>query len=175
MGGGFNFHCDRFNILIHYEIFESTFATVLDKHAPMKSKCIRGNEKPHMNKSLKKAIMRRTKLWNKYCKSKSSEDLDAYRGQRNLITKMNKKAKYDHFNRTIQAFKNDSKAFWKSCKPFFSNSGPVETQLSLNHNGHIIQNSFEIANILNVHYSDCLLYTSPSPRDATLSRMPSSA
>ena len=25
------------------------------------------------------------------------------------------------------------------------------------------------------HYNDCLLYTSPSPRDATLSRMPSSA
>ena len=25
------------------------------------------------------------------------------------------------------------------------------------------------------HYEDCLLYTSPSPRDATLSRMPSSA
>ena len=26
-----------------------------------------------------------------------------------------------------------------------------------------------------LHYADCLLYTSPSPRDATLSRMPSSA
>ena len=26
-----------------------------------------------------------------------------------------------------------------------------------------------------VHNDDCLLYTSPSPRDATLSRMPSSA
>ena len=25
------------------------------------------------------------------------------------------------------------------------------------------------------HFRDCLLYTSPSPRDATLSRMPSSA
>ena len=25
------------------------------------------------------------------------------------------------------------------------------------------------------HYESCLLYTSPSPRDATLSRMPSSA
>ena len=25
------------------------------------------------------------------------------------------------------------------------------------------------------HINDCLLYTSPSPRDATLSRMPSSA
>ena len=26
-----------------------------------------------------------------------------------------------------------------------------------------------------IHIKDCLLYTSPSPRDATLSRMPSSA
>ena len=26
-----------------------------------------------------------------------------------------------------------------------------------------------------IHLGDCLLYTSPSPRDATLSRMPSSA
>ena len=30
-------------------------------------------------------------------------------------------------------------------------------------------------NIAPVVYGDCLLYTSPSPRDATLSRMPSSA
>ena len=29
--------------------------------------------------------------------------------------------------------------------------------------------------IVNVNAKDCLLYTSPSPRDATLSRMPSSA
>ena len=30
-------------------------------------------------------------------------------------------------------------------------------------------------NISNEYLKDCLLYTSPSPRDATLSRMPSSA
>ena len=30
-------------------------------------------------------------------------------------------------------------------------------------------------NIQYTHCKDCLLYTSPSPRDATLSRMPSSA
>ena len=29
--------------------------------------------------------------------------------------------------------------------------------------------------IINVHYKSCLLYTSPSPRDGLLSRMPSSA
>ena len=32
-----------------------------------------------------------------------------------------------------------------------------------------------IAELMNKKYKNCLLYTSPSPRDATLSRMPSSA
>ena len=36
-----------------------------------------------------------------------------------------------------------------------------------------IQNSSMSASL--EEFSDCLLYTSPSPRDATLSRMPSSA
>ena len=35
-----------------------------------------------------------------------------------------------------------------------------------------VREAFEL---LITHYKDCLLYTSPSPRDATLSRMPSSA
>ena len=33
----------------------------------------------------------------------------------------------------------------------------------------------DIKNIDFEHFENCLLYTSPSPRDATLSRMPSSA
>ena len=32
-----------------------------------------------------------------------------------------------------------------------------------------------LPNLTHAPFSDCLLYTSPSPRDATLSRMPSSA
>ena len=39
---------------------------------------------------------------------------------------------------------------------------------------HSILNRFDIRN-LDIVSGDCLLYTSPSPRDATLSRMPSSA
>ena len=44
--------------------------------------------------------------------------------------------------------------------------------------GYIKTDQYEDANcyLLNTcHIRDCLLYTSPSPRDATLSRMPSSA
>ena len=35
--------------------------------------------------------------------------------------------------------------------------------------------STPVNNTFSAKYNDCLLYTSPSPRDATLSRMPSSA
>ena len=38
-----------------------------------------------------------------------------------------------------------------------------------------LQGDANIAGNLNIKSSNCLLYTSPSPRDATLSRMPSSA
>jgi len=35
---------------------------------------------------------------------------------------------------------------------------------------------YELTHVINTHcHSDCLLYTSPSPRDGLLSRMPSSA
>ena len=40
----------------------------LNKHAPVKSKIIRANNAPFMNKILAKAVMIRSKLHNKYLK-----------------------------------------------------------------------------------------------------------
>ena len=50
-----------------------------------------------------------------------------------------------------------------------SETDPVDGEFRLQQNTDIV--------FLALHgtYGDCLLYTSPSPRDATLSRMPSSA
>ena len=41
--------------------------------------------------------------------------------------------------------------------------------------GQEIVDAIESSKVMVLMLSDCLLYTSPSPRDATLSRMPSSA
>ena len=46
----------------HYENFEKTFVNVLDAHAPRKTKVLRGNHKPHVDKNLHKATMKRSKL-----------------------------------------------------------------------------------------------------------------
>ena len=136
-----------------YNTFEDVFESVLDKHDPMKSKQIRGNEKPHVNKELRKAIMKRSRLWNIFIKSKHSSDLNAYRVQRNLVTKLNKKAKKSFFNRVMKSSKTKPKDFWKVCSPFFSNKNSVENDFVVKHNGEIIHDSDKIAKLFNVHFN----------------------
>ena len=45
-----------------YENFETVFEQTLNLHAPVKEKFIRGNNKPHVTKELRKAIMKRSHL-----------------------------------------------------------------------------------------------------------------
>ena len=58
----------------NYGKFLSTFEKILDKHAPIKRRKIRGNQKPFMNKPLRQAIMRISKLLNIFQKTKLSAD-----------------------------------------------------------------------------------------------------
>ena len=51
-----------------YSAFSDVFRSVLDRHAPLKRKMIRGNQGPFMTKQLSKAIMNRSKLRNRYIK-----------------------------------------------------------------------------------------------------------
>ena len=58
--------------------------------------------------------------------------------------------------------------------PFVKHVEPELTRLDLDFS-NAVQLVGVSSNSLITHPQDCLLYTSPSPRDATLSRMPSSA
>ena len=46
----------------NYLEIEKNFAETLNKDAPKKTKIFPGNHKPHINKTLKKAIMKRSQL-----------------------------------------------------------------------------------------------------------------
>ena len=63
--------------------------TTLDKHVPKKIKTIRGNQKPHINKTLRKAIMKRSQLKNKGNKTRNAADVSDYKKQRNYVVKLN--------------------------------------------------------------------------------------
>ena len=60
-----------------YASFQKAYIDTLDKYAPCKLKYIRTNEANFMNKTLKKAVMTRSKLKNKYLKNNSEENKKA--------------------------------------------------------------------------------------------------
>ena len=70
---------------------------VLNKHAPLKSRVIRGNQAPFMKKEVSKAIMTRSQLETKYNKPKQEADRNAYKKQQNLCVKLRRKAVNQYF------------------------------------------------------------------------------
>ena len=62
-----------------YDIFTSIFRKVLDKHAPLKIKKLRGNQAKFMTKELRKTVMDQSKFKNKYLKWPSRENFLAYK------------------------------------------------------------------------------------------------
>ena len=55
--------------LDEYCIIEKSFIEALEKHAPKKRKILRNNQKPHVNETLRSAIMKSCQLKNKAMKS----------------------------------------------------------------------------------------------------------
>ena len=55
-----------------YLELEKNFVETLNKHAPKKNKIFRENYHPHINKTLRKAIMKRSQLKNKANKTKDN-------------------------------------------------------------------------------------------------------
>ena len=116
-----------------YDTFEDIFMLTLNKHAPQKSKVLRANDKPFMTKALRKAIMRRSALKNKFYKTGSPDIGKAYKTQRNYTKRLLKREKKKYFHNLDTKNYTDNKKFWKTVKPLFSNStgGSQKITLSL--------------------------------------------
>ena len=52
----------------HFSVFSTIVRDLVDKHAPLKQKVIRGNNVPFMNSELRTAIMNRLRIKNRYVK-----------------------------------------------------------------------------------------------------------
>ena len=89
--------CNSISATRAHAAFENNFVSILDKHAPKKTKILRGNQKPHFNKTLRKKIMIRSRLKNKANESKNPIDIVKFKRQRNLVTNLNKQAKLQYF------------------------------------------------------------------------------
>ena len=69
----------------------------LNMYAPRKKKYIRGNNSPFMNSILSEEIMKRSRLRNKFLKSKSEADKKNYVKQRNYCVPVLRRKKKEHY------------------------------------------------------------------------------
>ena len=137
-----------------YGTFESIFMRTLEANAPTKTKIVRANNKPHVNKELRRAITRRSTLKNIANRSKREEDIRKYKDQRNLVVKLNVKAKKQHFTSIQSKTIDNEKKFWKTVKPLFSNRNHMCEKITLIEDGKILSNDEEIAECFNEYFTN---------------------
>ena len=103
-----------------FESFQFAFKVILNQFAPLKQKLIRNNNQPVMTKTLRKAIIKRTKLRNKFNEETNIENWPEYKRQRNLCSNLLKQSNKRHFNSFNVNDVTENKNFWKTIKPFFT-------------------------------------------------------
>ena len=73
--------------------FKETCLSVVNTIAPLKSRFIRANQAPFIDKEIQRAVMVRSKLRKKILKSRSKSDKKAYNKQRNKCVTLLRKTK----------------------------------------------------------------------------------
>ena len=104
----------------NYDDFKKVYIDMLDLHAPMKKKFVRGNNAPFMNKTLSKAFMHRSKLKNKFNKNPIDANKRLYNKQRNYCVSLLNKEKRKYYNDLDPLIIGDNIKFWHRVKPLFS-------------------------------------------------------
>ena len=141
---------------LNIEDFKGTFMKVLDYHAPLKKKVLRGNNAPFMNKRLSKEFMHRSRLRNKYLKNPTEHNKILYKKQRNFCVSLLKKEKNKYYSNLDLKIFEDNKKFWQGIKPLFSDKTTLKRNIILIENGILTSDSNEVAEKLNNYFIDAV-------------------
>ena len=102
--------------------FLSLFESISERHAPMKTKVLRGNDAPFMTNALRREIKQRSRLRNKARKENTPASKRAYCSQRNKCTKLRRENINTYLKKSLGMGRN-SKSYWKAINPFLTNKG----------------------------------------------------
>ena len=132
-----------------YDNFNNKFIQTANKHAPFKERKILPKQIPYMNKTLKSAVYKKKMLYNKFQKMNTKKNWEAYRRQRNLVTKLKKQSVNNYFIERCTGGPK-SKDFWPTVKPFLTNKGCTnQKDTILQENKAIVTDQQEISEIFN--------------------------
>ena len=133
-----------------YDIIKSNTMSLLNENAPIKKAHIRANNAPYMNKTLRKSIMTRSRLKNRYTKFPNVENEKAYKKHRNLCVYLLRKSKREYYRKIDIKKLNDNRKFWENIRPFFSEKQKkINTIVLVENNNDIISDVKNIAETFN--------------------------
>ena len=146
---------ESFNGVLTFDEFNDNFMKLLDLHAPMKKKTVRGNNAPFMSKRLSKEIMHRSKLKNAFNKNPTAENKKLYKRQRNYCVSLLRKEKRNYYNNLDLRIFESSRKFWQKVRPLFSDKQKSSiSNISILENNIVISNNVEVAEKLNNFFAD---------------------
>ena len=76
-----------------FSTFKRSIYNILELHATLKKRYVRANQGSFINKKISKEIMKRSRLRNKFLKSKSDINRKAYNKQRNYCVSLIRREK----------------------------------------------------------------------------------
>ena len=97
-----NLHLDELHRFSDpYTGFVTLFKSIVDNHAPIKKKTVRGSNKPFMNLELSKAIKTKSIIRNKYNKWRSRENYLEWQNIKKKCKYLTKKAEKGLFDKIL--------------------------------------------------------------------------
>ena len=158
-----NIHFDEINRFSDsYNGFTTLFKSIVDRHAPIKKKTIRGNNKSFMNLELTKAIKTKSRIRNKYNKWKSRENYLDLQQIKKKCKYLTFKAEKEHFEKILSKGIITNKEFWEKVAPALSSKNPnhLADIILKEPDDEFITDDFKISEILNDHYINIVENTS---------------
>ena len=137
----------------NYNVLSNRFLEVVNVHAPLKTKIVRVNDAPFVDKQLRKAIYTRTRLKNKIHRNPLKENKMAYKKQRNFCVSFRRKCMKNYLKKLTEKGLTTNKGFWKFMKPFLTNKGFTgNNDITLIHQNKIISDEKQLTKLFNSCY-----------------------
>ena len=127
------------------------FTEVIDRHAPLKKKLVRGNAVSWMTPKIIQAINTRNRLHRRFTKKKTSENWETYRKQRNLVTSL-KRSSLKSCCINVSTNSEHPGEFWKKFHCLLPSKDRGNSHVQLIEDGRLITDSTDIANLLNDYF-----------------------
>ena len=156
--------CVPFNVAyIFYDIddicwaWEKMYTNVLNAQAPIKSRRCRNTagKSKFITSETKKAMWKRNTLKRKFNKTRSADDREAYRSQRNHVVSLRRKSIIRQFDQLCSSRAGNPREFWNSLRLLMHTRKRVPDDfIVLNEKERVIKVQSQVAEIFNEYFTN---------------------